>query len=133
MLNPTDKVVLSLDAHFGSVNLLLKIAGLTLKTSCLVNDVLQNHKEISIKAREIHLHSGSTGLEGHDELVLLSRELGMDFNDGAALANCLVDVRLRNGNLLLVLLLVLTKLGALEVGLRERGIDFKSGHGNLMR
>ena len=80
-----------------------------------------------IKVREIHLHSRSTGLEGHDELVLLSRELGVDFNDSAALAHGLVDVGLRNGNLLLVLLLVLTKLGALEVGLRERGIGFKSG------
>ena len=50
----------------------------------------------------------------------------MDFNDSAALAHGLVNVGLRNGNLLLVLLLVLTKLGALEVGLRERGIDFKS-------
>ena len=54
----------------------------------------------------------------------------MDFNDSAALAHGLVNVGLRNGNLLLVLLLVLTKLGALEVGLRERGVDFKSGHGN---
>ena len=54
----------------------------------------------------------------------------MDFNDSAALAHGLVDVGLRNGDLLLVLLLVLTKLGALEVGLRERGIDLKSGHGN---
>ena len=33
---------------------------------------------------------------------------------------------LGNGNLVLVFLLVLSKLGALEVGLRERGIDFKS-------
>ena len=76
--------------------------------------------ETSIKAREIHLHSGSTRLEGHDELIFLRGKLGVNFNHSAALAHGLVDVGLRNGNLLLVLLLVLTKLGALELGLRER-------------
>ena len=86
--------------------------------------------ENSIKAREIHLHSGSTRLEGHDELIFLRGKLGVNINHSAALAHGLVDVGLRNGNLLLVLLLVLTKLGALEVGLRERGIDQNLGHGN---
>ena len=58
-------------------------------------------------------------MEGHDELIFLCGKLGVDFNHSAALADSLVDVGLGNGNLLLVLLLVLTKLGALEVGLRE--------------
>ena len=42
MLNPTDKVVLSLDAHFGSVNLLLKIAGLTLKEAVDLADYMKD-------------------------------------------------------------------------------------------
>ena len=69
-------------------------------------------------------------MEGHDELIFLRGKLGVDFNHSAALAHSLVDVGLGDGNLLLVLLLVLTKLGALEVGLREREVHFKSGHGN---
>ena len=42
LLNATDQVVFPLDANFGGVHLLLKIVGLTLKTSCLVNDVLRD-------------------------------------------------------------------------------------------
>ena len=79
---------------------------------------------------EVHLNCRSTGLKSKDKLVLLGRELGVDLNNSAALAHGFVDVRLGDGDLLLVLLLVLSKLGALEVGLRERGIDIKSGLGN---
>ena len=69
-------------------------------------------------------------MEGHDEFIFLCRKLGVDVDHSATLADSLVDVGFGDSNLLLVLLLVLTKLGALEVGLRERGVDFKSGHGN---
>ena len=64
---------------------------------------------------EVHLNCRSTGLKSKDKLVLLGRELGVDFNNSAALAHGFVDVRLGDGDLLLVLLLVLSKLGALEV------------------
>ena len=63
-----------------------------------------------------YLNGGSTGCQGKNKLVLLGGELGVDLNHGAAVSYGLVDVGLSNGNLLLVLLLVLSKLGALEVG-----------------
>merc|ERR1712223_1813422 len=101
LLDAADQVVLPPDARLGGVHLLLQIGCLTLKTSCLVDDVLNGR---------------TTRLQGHDQLVLLSRELGVDVNHSAALAHSLVNVRLGDGDLLLVLLLVLAKLGALEVG-----------------
>ena len=58
-------------------------------------------------------------MKGHDKLIFLCRKLGMDFNHSGACAHSIVDVGFGNGNLLLILLLVLTKLGALEVGLDE--------------
>ena len=64
---------------------------------------------------EVHLNCRSTGLKSKDKLVLLGRELGVNFNHSAALAHGFIDVRLGDGDLLLVLLLVLSKLGALEV------------------
>ena len=67
---------------------------------------------------QVNLNGGTTRLQGHNQLVLLSRELGVDVNHSAALAHSLVDVCLGNGDLLLVLLLVLAKLGApLEIKL----------------
>ena len=63
-----------------------------------------------------YLNSRSTGLKSKNELVLLSRKLGVDLDHSAAISNGLVDVGLGDGNLLLVLLLVLSKLGALQVG-----------------
>merc|ERR1719400_2346188 len=52
-----------------------------------------------------------------NKLVLLSRELGVDLDHSTTISHSLVDVGLGNGDLLLILLLVLSKLGALEVGL----------------
>ena len=65
---------------------------------------------------EVDLNCRSTGLKSHDKLILLGRELGVNFNHSAALADGFVDVCLSDGDLLLVLLLVLSKLGALQVG-----------------
>ena len=61
---------------------------------------------------QVNLNGGTTRLQGHNQLVLLSGELGVDLNHSAALAHSLVDVGLGDGDLLLVLLLVLAKLGA---------------------
>ena len=58
-------------------------------------------------------------MKGHYKLIFLCRKFGVDFNHSAACTHSIVDVGFGNGNLLLVLLLVLTKLGALEVGLDE--------------
>ena len=69
---------------------------------------------------EIHLNSGSTRLKGHDKLIFLRGKLGVDFNHSAALADGLINVGLGDGNLLLVLLLVLSKLSALEGGPRRK-------------
>ena len=46
LLDAADQVVLAPDARLGGVHLLLKIGCLTLKTSCLVDDVLQDIKVI---------------------------------------------------------------------------------------
>ena len=73
-----------------------------------------------------YLNSRSTGLKSKNELVLLSRKLGVDLDHSAAISNGLVDVGLGDGNLLLVLLLVLTKLGALEVGLNAPKFQISS-------
>ena len=59
-------------------------------------------------------------MEGHDELIFLCGKLGVDFNHSAALADSLVNVGFGDGNLLLVLLLVLSKLSALEGGPRRK-------------
>ena len=59
-----------------------------------------------------YLNSRSTGLKSKNELVLLSRELGVDLDHSTTISHSLVDVGLGNGDLLLVLLLVLAKLGA---------------------
>ena len=101
-LNSIDAVILTLDALVGLVNLLLEVISGVLKTSGFVNDLLD---------------SRSSRLESENQLRLLSRKLGVDVNDSIALSDCLVNVGLSNSNLVLVLLLVLAKLGALEVGL----------------
>ena len=44
LLDAIDQVVLSPDARLGGIHLLLQIGCLTLKTSCLVDDVLQDMK-----------------------------------------------------------------------------------------
>ena len=79
---------------------------------------------------QVHLNSGTTRLQGHNQLVLLSGKLGVDINYSAALAHSLVDVRLGNRDLLLVFLLVLAKLGApwgLEIRLKNlRMLQFRS-------
>ena len=46
LLDAADQVVLSPDASLGGIHLLLQIGCLTLKTSCLVDDVLQDIKVI---------------------------------------------------------------------------------------
>ena len=46
LLDAADQVVLPPDARLGGVHLLLQIGCLTLKTSCLVDDVLQDMKVI---------------------------------------------------------------------------------------
>ena len=55
-------------------------------------------------------------MKGQDELIFLRGKLGVDFDHSAACAHGIVDVGFGNRDLLLVLLLVLTKLSALEVG-----------------
>ena len=77
-----DLVVLTLDTGVGRINLLLQVILGVLKASCLVNDVLDGR---------------ASGLKGQHQLVLLSRELGVDISDGGALRYGLVDVRLSNG------------------------------------
>ena len=47
LLDAADQVVLPPDARLGGVHLLLQIGCLTLKTSCLVDDVLQDIKVIA--------------------------------------------------------------------------------------
>ena len=55
----------------------------------------------------LYLDSGSSGVEGEHQLVLLSGQLGVDLRHGGAVSHGLVDVGLGDGNLLLVLLLEL--------------------------
>merc|ERR1719189_2917254 len=105
LLDLVDLVVLTLDTGVGRINLLLQVVLGSLQPIGLVNDVL---------------NGGSTRCQGKNKLVLLSGELGVDLNHGAAVSHGLVDVSLSDGNLLLVLLLVLSKLGALEVGLDRK-------------
>ena len=63
-----------------------------------------------------YLNSRSTRCQCKNKLVLLSRELGVDLDHSTTISHSLVDVGLGNGDLLLILLLVLSKLGALQVG-----------------
>merc|ERR550539_1077955 len=102
LLDTVDGVVLSLDTGVGLVHLLLQVVPGVLNAGGFVDEVLD---------------SGATGLESQDQLVLLSGELGVDISHGGALGHGLVDVGLGHGDLVLVLLLVLSKLGALQVGL----------------
>merc|ERR1719232_559973 len=102
LFNSIDGVILTLDTLVGLINLLLQIISGILKTSGFVNDLLD---------------SRSSRLKSKDQLRLFSRELSVNFNDSIALSNSLVNVGLSNSNLVLILLLVLAKLGALEVGL----------------
>merc|ERR1711963_1052256 len=102
LLDSVDGVVLSLHTGVGLVHLLLQIVPGVLNAGGFVDDLLD---------------SGAAGLEGQHQLVLLSGELGVDFSDGGALSAGLVNVSLGDGDLVLVLLLVLAELSALEVGL----------------
>ena len=47
LLDAADQVVLAPDARLGGIHLFLQIGCLTLKTSCLVDDVLQDVKIIT--------------------------------------------------------------------------------------
>merc|ERR1719461_1274047 len=96
LLDLVDLVVLALNAGVGGVNLLLQVVLSSLQPVGLVDDLL---------------HSGATGLQSKHQLVLLGGELAVDLNHSGALAHSLVDVGLGDGNLLLVLLLVLAELG----------------------
>merc|ERR1719458_1527582 len=102
LLDLVDLVVLTLDTGVGGINLLLQVVLCSLQSVGLVNDVL---------------NSRSTRCQCKNKLVLLSRELGVDLDHSTTISHSLVDVGLGNGDLLLILLLVLSKLGALEVGL----------------
>ena len=82
---------------------------------------------------KIYLNSGSTRLKGQDKLIFLRGKLGVDFNHSTALADGLINVGLGDGNLLLVLLLVLTKLGALEVGLDEPKLYIKYSNSSFTK
>merc|ERR1719412_2956678 len=94
--------LLTLDTGIHAIQLLLHIHGLGLDPAGFVDDVL---------------HGGPAGLQGQGQLVLLTHQavknslhLGSRLQSG-------VDVGLGLGDLVLVLLLELSELGALQVGL----------------
>merc|ERR1719443_2295369 len=95
-------LLLTLDAGIDSIKLLLDISSLSLNPGSFVNDVL---------------NSRSTRLQGKRQFILLSHEAIIDSLDLASGLKSLVNIGLSKGNLVLVFLLVLSKLGALEVGL----------------
>ena len=64
-----------------------------------------------------YLNSRTTRLKSKNKFILFSRKLVVNINDSITLSNSLVNVSFSNGNLVLILLLVFSKLGALEVGL----------------
>merc|ERR1719492_207790 len=94
--------LLSLDTGIHSLQLLLHVAGLGLDPAGLVDDVL---------------HGGAAGLEGQRQLVLLTHQAVKHSLDLGSRIQSGVDVGLGLGDLVLVLLLELAKLGALQVGL----------------
>ena len=99
-----NELFLSLDALVGVIHLLLNLGLGSLQPLCLVDDILDSgtsRREDSLKLL----------LFGNKGLVLLHHCI--------ALAHGLSNVGFSQGNLVLVLLLVLGELGALEVGLRE--------------
>merc|ERR1719278_2147230 len=94
--------LLTLDPGIDSIKLLLHISSLTLNSDSFVNDVPD---------------SRSSGLQGKSEFILLAHESIIDgLNLGSGIKS-LTDVGLSKSNLVLILLLELSKLGALEVGL----------------
>merc|ERR1719288_635827 len=95
-------LLLTLDTGIDSIKLLLDISSLSLNPGGFVNDVL---------------NSRSTRLQGKRQLILLSHKAIIDSLDLACGLKSLVNIGLSKGNLVLVFLLVLSKLGALEVGL----------------
>merc|ERR1719191_1045147 len=94
--------LLTLDTGIDSLQLLLHISSLGLDPGGFVNDVL---------------HGGPAGLQGQGQLVLLSHQAVVDSLDLGASLQSGVNVGLSLGDLVLVLLLELSKLGALQVGL----------------
>merc|ERR1719350_440791 len=94
--------LLSLDPGVGLIKVLLHISCLVLDPHGLVDHVL---------------HGGASGLQGKLQLVLLSGKAIVDGLDLGASSDGSVNVGLRLGDLVLVLLLELAELGALEVGL----------------
>merc|ERR1719297_61271 len=93
---------LTLDTGIDTIKLLLDISGLSFNSGCFVNDLLDGR---------------SSRLQGKGQLGLLSHEAVIDSLDLASGLKSLTNVSLGKFNLLLVFLLVLSKLGALEVGL----------------
>merc|ERR1712198_483101 len=102
LVDAVDEVLLTLDTLVDIIKLLGNIILGRLHAVGFVNDVLDH---------------GSSGGKSHIELILLILESVMDSHNSITLSNGLVNVSLSQGNLVLVLLLVLSKLGALEVGL----------------
>merc|ERR1719211_664584 len=94
--------LLVLDSRIGLVEILLHIRGLVLNPDGFVDHVLD---------------SGASRFQGKLQLVLLCSKTIVDGLDLGASSNSSVDVGLSLGNLVLVLLLELSKLSALEVGL----------------
>merc|ERR1711963_249914 len=95
-------VLLCLDSLLSFIQFLLDLSSHVLDPDSFVNDLL---------------NSRSSRLEGQGEFILLSHEPIMDSLNLLTISNSLVNVSLSQGNLVLVLLLVLSKLRALEVGL----------------
>merc|ERR1719270_322300 len=95
-------ILLSLDSLLSFIQFLLNFSSHVLNPDSFVNDLL---------------NSRSSRLEGQGEFILLSHEPIMDSLNLLTISNSLVNVSLSQGNLVLVLLLVLSKLRALEVGL----------------
>merc|ERR1719245_1428212 len=102
LVDAVNEVLLTLDTLVDIIKLLLDIVLGSLHPVGLVNDVLDH---------------GSSGGQSHVQLLLFSHETVVDIDNSVALSDGLVNVGLGEGNLVLVLLLVLSKLGALEVGL----------------
>merc|ERR1719492_728502 len=94
--------LLTLDTGVHSLQLLLHISSLGLDPGGLVDDVL---------------HGGPAGLQGQGQLVLLAHQAIEHSLDLGSRLQGGVNVGLGLSNLVLVLLLELSKLGALQVGL----------------
>merc|ERR1719188_536278 len=95
-------LLLSLDTGIDSIKLLLDISSLTFNSGGFVNNLLDGR---------------STRLQSKRQLSFLSHKAIIDSLDLASGLQSLTNVGLSKFNLVLILLLELSKLGALEVGL----------------